>query len=92
MLVDINDKVDKVTLPTDAEDPVVTEISSDNELLFAVYLYAKSSDLTQEELYDKAVVMEKYLEGKSGITKVDISPNPEYELLVSVDKTKLENY
>jgi multidrug efflux pump subunit AcrB len=65
MLVDINDKVDKVTLPTDAEDPVVTEISSDNELLFSVYLYAKSTLLTQEELYDKAVVMEKYLEGKS---------------------------
>lgn len=92
MLVDINDKVDKVTLPTDAEDPVVTEISSDNELLFWVYLYAKESDLTQAELYDKAVAMEKYLEGKAGITKVDISPNPEYELLVALDKTKLENY
>ncbi len=92
VLVDIKDKVDKVSLPSDAEDPMVMEISTDSDLMFDVYLYAKEQDISQWDLSDKAVVMQKYLESQFGIKKVDISPNPEYELLVAIDKTKLENY
>jgi len=38
-LVDIKDAVDKVSLPNDAEDPIVTEISIGNERMFKVFLY-----------------------------------------------------
>lgn len=92
MLTDIKDKVDKVSLPTDAEDPEVFEISSDNEVLFSMYLYADETKMTFGDLYDKSVALQKYLEWKSWITKVDISPSPDYEVLISVNKNKLENY
>jgi len=92
MLTDIKDKVDKVSLPTDAEDPVVNEISTNNEMMFSLYMYADENKMSYEDLYDKSVSLKKYLEWKSWITKVDISPDPDYEILVSINKNKLENY
>lgn len=91
LLTDIKDQVDKVSLPSEAEDPVVTEISTENELLFSFYMFAQDSTTTIYDLYDKAVVMKNYLQWRSGITTVNITPNPEYEILVALDKTKIEN-
>lgn len=92
LLTDIKDKVDKVSLPSEAEDPSIFEISTENELLFSLYLYAENKDTSVWELYDKAVQLKNDLEGKAGITKIDISPTPDYEILVSLDKGKLENF
>jgi len=39
VLVEIQDAVDKTQLPSDAEDPIVTEISTSNETMFNVLLY-----------------------------------------------------
>jgi hypothetical protein len=39
VLTDIKDRVDKVSLPEDAEEPSVIEMSSTNELMFEVLLY-----------------------------------------------------
>lgn len=38
---DILDKVDSVSLPSDAEDPSVIELSTSNELMFQLVLYWK---------------------------------------------------
>jgi hypothetical protein len=38
-LIDIKDATSKVSLPEDAEEPNVIEISSSNELMFEVLLY-----------------------------------------------------
>jgi len=91
LLTDIKDKVDKVSLPSEAEDPSVYEISTENELLFSLYLYAENKDISVGDLYDKATDLKNYLEWKAWITKVDISPDPDYEIIVSIDKNKLEN-
>lgn len=91
LLTDIKDKVDKISLPSEAEEPSVYEISTQNELLFSVYLYAENKDISVWELYDQAVVLKNDLEGKAGITKIEIYPNPDYEVLVSLDKVKMEN-
>jgi len=39
VLTDVKAEVDKVRLPSDAEDPNVSEISTDNELMFQMLLY-----------------------------------------------------
>lgn len=92
ILVDVKDKVDSISLPTDAEDPFVSELSSDNEMLFSFYMYAPIDKYSVWELFDKSVVMQKYLEWKNWITDVNISPDSDYEILVWIDKTKLENF
>jgi len=62
LLTDIKDKVDKVSLPKEAEKPNVFELSSENELLFSMYLYAKDKNITFENLYDKAVKLKNDFE------------------------------
>lgn len=91
LLIDIKDKVDKISLPTDAEEPNVSELSSNNELLTWLYVFWKKEDITKEELYDKSLELKEKLEWKNNITDVKITPNPEYEILISLDKTKIEN-
>jgi hypothetical protein len=39
VMTDIKDEIDKVSLPEDAEDTNVIELSSSNELMFEVLLY-----------------------------------------------------
>jgi multidrug efflux pump subunit AcrB len=39
VLTDIKDKIDTLSLPEDADDSVVIEISTQNELLFEALLY-----------------------------------------------------
>jgi len=41
-LSDIKDKVDKVSLPSDAETPIVQDISTNNEMMFSVIIYGDS--------------------------------------------------
>ncbi len=91
LLVDIKDKVEKVKLPDDAEEPVVNELSSNNELLTWLFLFWEKDKITREELFDKAIYLREKLEWKNNITDIDITPNPEYEILISLDKTKIEN-
>jgi multidrug efflux pump subunit AcrB len=41
VMIEIKDELDKVDLPSEAEDPLVIEISSNNESMFDLVLYAK---------------------------------------------------
>jgi multidrug efflux pump subunit AcrB len=38
-LTDVKSKVDIVDLPSDAEDPVVTDVSSEDNNIFSIVLY-----------------------------------------------------
>ena len=44
VMTDIKDKIDSIAFPENAEDPVVTEVSSDNEVVFQAVLHAKDVD------------------------------------------------
>jgi len=102
-LTDIKDAVDSLTLPTDAEDPIVQEISTKNELLFDALLYGPSEEYDIFTLTSLAIEMKNELEGKWWIASIDIwwaSTNPlwgssswesEYEIQVLVSKAKLDN-
>ena len=64
VLAEIKDGVDKAQLPSDAEDPVVTEISTDSERMFEVLLYGDASIFTPAYLKDRARSIKADLEGK----------------------------
>lgn len=101
-LTDIKDKVDKLSFPTDANDPVVQEISTSNELLFQALIYGEQESYDNFRLTTLARQIENDLEGKSGIESIDIggawadafassSGDSEYEIKVLISKAKLES-
>jgi len=90
-LVDIKDAVDKADLPSEAEDPNVTEISSDNEMVFAAYLYADPASVPKDILYDHARKVVDSLEQLSTITTVDVSGSDEYEIWATVDQEQMKS-
>jgi multidrug efflux pump len=101
-LVDIKDAVDKVPLPSDAQEPSVFEISTDNERMFDVVLYWNDKEFSQEYLKNKAIVFKNNLDGKWAINRVDLSVNNSdwmsfwwsesaiYDVYVLLDRGKVE--
>jgi len=89
-LSDIKSAVDKVSLPGDAQKPLITEISTDNQRMFSALLYAKGSSFSPEYLKEKARKLKKALDGKGDINTVDIDGTADYELHVLVSKAKAD--
>lgn len=92
VLVDIKDAVDKVSLPSEAQDPFVTEVSMDNERMFDIVLYWNDKDFSQQYIKEKARKLKYYLEGKWKINKIDLWWSDEniYDVFVLLDRSKIE--
>lgn len=61
---DLKTEIAKVLLPSDAKDPLVSEISTANEVLFELMLYGNSKDFTNNHLRTLAYEMADNLQGK----------------------------
>jgi multidrug efflux pump subunit AcrB len=72
-LTDIQNSVDTVSLPDDANDPVVVEIETDTERMFDVVLYAPMLQFSQEDLFDRGVMLQQRLEAQPFIG--DVTPS-----------------
>ena len=102
MLTDIKEKVDKLDLPDDSNDPIVMEISSNNSLIYEVLLYWDKEDFDDFSLYTKAQIIKNKLEWQNWISDINIWwldnlkwsaniwDNNNYEIRVLLDKDKLE--
>jgi len=100
VLTDIKDEIDKISLPEDAEDTLVTELSSSNELMFEVLLYWDAAKFTQYDLISKSRVIKNNIEWSNGIASIDLwwadmkwwatSSADDYEVRVLLDKDKVE--
>lgn len=90
ILVDIQDAVDKASLPSDAEDPSVIELSSANELVFQAYLYAPADLYGQEYMTQQAQILQNAIENQDAVSRVDIVWGDEYEVRVLVEKESAE--
>ena len=101
VMTDIKDKVDKVNLPADAEDPIVIELSSSNELMFEVLLYWDPDKFSDFDLTTKSQLIKNWLEWKNWIDSIDLwwadlqgfwwwSSTSDYEIKVLLDKQKIE--
>ncbi|MDP2091205.1 MAG: efflux RND transporter permease subunit [Candidatus Gracilibacteria bacterium] len=102
LLTDIKDKVDNLTLPSDAKEPNVTEISTNSSLMYEVLLYGDNKEFDSFTLTQKAILLKNKLEGKYGISNIDIgsagdmrmgsksSGQDDYQIKVLLDKSKIE--
>ncbi|QFR39107.1 efflux RND transporter permease subunit [Candidatus Gracilibacteria bacterium 28_42_T64] len=101
VLTDIKDEIDKISLPEDAEDTLVTELSSSNELMFEVLLYGDATRYTQFDLVNNSQIIKNALEGSNGISSIDLggadvnsgagsSSADDYEIKVLLDRDKVE--
>ncbi|PID87704.1 hypothetical protein CSB07_00070 [Candidatus Gracilibacteria bacterium] len=102
VISDIREAIDNISLPEDAETPLISEISSSNELMFEVLLYGNRNKFDNFSLNSKAKKLQSLLEGKYGIVSINIgsadlklrggiSDESDYELKVLLSKQKLES-
>lgn len=102
VLTDIKDKVDNITFPEDANDPVVREISTTNELMFQLLIYGDKNTFSNFYLNGKAQELKSALDGKWGIASIDLgwvsssradassSSIADYDIQVLLSKPKIE--
>ena len=102
VLTDIKDSVDKVDLPADAEDPIIIELSTSNELMYEVLMYGSEDRYSQFEMNQKAQLLKSQLEWQAGIDSIDVWGADlqwfwgawgwanEYEIKVLLDRQKVE--
>jgi multidrug efflux pump subunit AcrB len=86
VLTDVKAEVDKVRLPSDAEDPNVVEISTDNEVMFQVLMYGDKTLFPVQRMKTLAQQVKDALEGKYGIVSIDVDGGTEFDLQVQVDQ------
>jgi multidrug efflux pump subunit AcrB len=72
VLTDIKDRIDTLSLPQEADDSIVIEISTQNELLFEALIYGKKEDFSNFALNQKARQIQSDLDGKSGIASIKL--------------------
>ncbi len=90
VLTEIKSEVDKVQLPSDAEDPFIQEISTDNEVMFQVLLYGERGSFPIARLKSLAQYIKTNLEGKYGIVDIWIGGSADFDLQVQIDQWKAE--
>lgn len=100
VLNEVKDKVQKIQLPQDAKDPIITEISGNSSTLYQVLLYWDSKSFSHFDLTQKAKELQAKIQWSYNISKVDIwatmwkinntSNFSSYEIKVLLDKNKIE--
>ncbi len=102
VMTDIKSEIDTISLPEDATDPSVVEISSSNDLMFQALLYWPKDKFSNFYLNTQARKIQEALEWKAGIVSIDVWSqtsmkiggsswgNNEYDIKVLVSKSKLE--
>lgn len=73
VLSDVRSSVSRVILPADAKSPVITEIETDTNRAFSIYLYSKDPNTSKSLLFDRALSLKKEIEKVSGINTVNLS-------------------
>jgi multidrug efflux pump subunit AcrB len=59
---DVRTHVSRASLPTDAKTPTITELETNTNQIFSIYLYSKEDTLSRAILIDRAKVLQKELE------------------------------
>ena len=88
---EVKDEVDKVKseLPTDANDPIVTEVNFVDQPIMNISLIGSLSDIEWNNLVDS---VETELKKVSGISKISNSGLPERQVQVVVSKESLSQF
>jgi len=99
-MTDIKDRIDTISFPSEADDTIVREISTSNELLFEALIYS-SDELSNFTLNSKGREIQNALEWQGWISEIEIwwagwdafawwNSSSDYEIKVLISKEKLE--
>ena len=88
---ELKDEVDKIIpeLPTDAEDPTVSEVDFVDQPILTL---AISGDVSDEEFTSLSNTLEKQLESVAGVSRVEITGVRNREVSVIVDQAALARF
>ncbi|HMY81060.1 MAG TPA: efflux RND transporter permease subunit, partial [Candidatus Absconditabacterales bacterium] len=101
-LNELKTTIDKVILPDDAKDPIVTEISTANEVLFELMLYGSADHFTMNHIRSLGYHLADRLKGKGPIIDAQIgtisrggggqasSSDDQFDVQVLVDEKKMQ--
>ncbi len=73
VLDDVRNKVNRVTLPTDAKSPIITEIETDTGRAFSVFIYDTTNKATHSTLVARAIDLQNAVKSIPGIESIDFS-------------------
>ena len=65
VLSDVRSAVARASLPADANNPNITEIETDTNRTFSLYLYSKDRSTSKALMFDRAIKIQKELENIS---------------------------
>ena len=102
VLQEIKDEIAKLHLPEDAQDPIVTEISTNNEVMFQMVLYGPDYKYPKSSLLGFAKSIQETLQWTNGITEITIwwfnrrwwisnGGQEEYDIHIKIDKEKMQS-
>jgi multidrug efflux pump subunit AcrB len=92
---DVRTKIDKIAFPDDVKKPIITEIGTDNEVLFQMVMYGPKNVFTMNSLRSLAMNFRKEIISKWSIVDVKVegvNEDNDFEVSVLIDKAKLEQY
>lgn len=90
VLDEVKDEVDKVTLPGWAEDTIITEISTEDNMIFKVMLYWPEEKFSHDYLLGLAADFKSALESSGWANKVIVDWSEDFEVKILVDRIKAE--
>lgn len=73
VLDDVRNKVNRVSLPTDAKTPTITEIETNTNQAFSVFLYDEQNALSREALISRGITLQRILEKVPGVDSANLS-------------------
>ncbi len=90
-ITDVREKVDmaKAELPTEADEPTVTEI---NIATFPILTVILSGDLPERTLKKIAEDLQDEIETITGVLETEIYGTREAQVIIEIDRAKLESY
>lgn len=102
ILADIRDRIDVISFPADADDTIIREISTQNELLYEALIYAPIESISTYELFQRGRQIQAELAGTNRIKSIDIggiwadpfwanSDADEYDIEVRINQSALES-
>ncbi len=86
----IKDHVEQADLPTDATDPVVSEISVESQQIYSIFLSNTNPNTPRDVMMATARDIQKKFEGNYGVESVNISGGSASELEVIILGEKLQ--
>lgn len=90
VLTDVKAEVDKISFPADAEEPSISEISSEDEVMFQVLLYGDRGTFPRDRLKRLGQSVKDRLEWKNWIVEINIDGSADFDLQVQVNQPKAE--